>query len=100
MLHTPLCDLLGIEHAIMQAGMARIYTNAELVAAVSNAGGLGVLGCLWRPTGDTVASDLFDILWGDNWPGVRARAIRNAFVERWLGRENELRGAIDDVRSM
>jgi nitronate monooxygenase len=50
--------------------------------------------------GDTVASDLFDILWGDNWPGVRARAIRNAFVERWLGRENELRDTIDDICSM
>jgi NAD(P)H-dependent flavin oxidoreductase YrpB (nitropropane dioxygenase family) len=264
-MYTPVCDVLQIEHPIVQAGMARIYTNAELVAAVSNAGGLGVLGCLWRPPdealaeirrihsltdrpfgvnfvphrlheetfelclaervpvfcffrgqpnsvverahavgakvvyqvttvaeaieardagahvlvaqgneagghmgplplltllpevvavargrpvlaaggivdgrglaaalcigadgalmgtrflatyespiqpdykqaileaacGDTVASDLFDILWGDAWPGVRTRAIRNAFVERWLGHEDELRVSIEAIR--
>lgn len=47
-LRTPLCDLLGIEHPIIQAGMAwdrRGSTSPPpLVAAVSNAGGLGVLG--------------------------------------------------------
>jgi nitronate monooxygenase len=42
-LHTPLCDLLGIRHPIIQAGMAGA-TTPELVAAVSNAGGLGILG--------------------------------------------------------
>jgi enoyl-[acyl-carrier protein] reductase II len=40
---TRLCDLLGIEYPIIQAPMDWI-TNAELVAAVCNAGGLGVLG--------------------------------------------------------
>ena len=48
MLHTPLCDLLGIEHPVIQAGMGE-FTSAELVAAVSNAGGLGSLGCAYRP---------------------------------------------------
>ncbi|MEE9199042.1 MAG: nitronate monooxygenase, partial [Dehalococcoidia bacterium] len=42
-LHTPLCDLLGIEYPILQAGMVPGGV-AELVVAVSNAGGLGVLG--------------------------------------------------------
>jgi NAD(P)H-dependent flavin oxidoreductase YrpB (nitropropane dioxygenase family) len=42
-LHTPLCDLLGIRHPILLAGMGRASTP-ELAAAVSNAGGLGVLG--------------------------------------------------------
>ena len=51
MLRTPLCDLLGIEFPIMQAGMSR-FTSAELVAAVSNAGGLGSLGCDLRPVAD------------------------------------------------
>ena len=41
--HTPVCDLLGIEHPIVQAGMGYV-ARAELAAAVSNAGGLGVLG--------------------------------------------------------
>ena len=42
-LHTPVCDLLGIEVPIVQAGMAGC-TTPELVAAVSNAGGLGIIG--------------------------------------------------------
>ena len=50
-LRTPLCDLLGIEYPIVLAGMATgtgkqsiAPTPTELVAAVSNAGGLGVMG--------------------------------------------------------
>ena len=45
MLHTPICDALGIAHPICQAGMAN-YTSPELVAAVSRAGGLGFHGTL------------------------------------------------------
>jgi len=48
MLHTPLCDLLGIDFPIIQAGMGP-FTSAELVAAVSNAGALGSLGAGARP---------------------------------------------------
>jgi NAD(P)H-dependent flavin oxidoreductase YrpB (nitropropane dioxygenase family) len=43
-LHTPLCGQLGIELPIISAGMGPI-AGPDLVAAVSNAGGLGVLGC-------------------------------------------------------
>lgn len=46
-LHTPLCDLLGIAHPIVLGGMST-GTSAELVAAVSNAGGLGTLGVSGR----------------------------------------------------
>lgn len=42
--HTALCDRLGIEVPIISAGMGPI-AGPDLVAAVSNAGGLGVLGC-------------------------------------------------------
>ena len=42
-LHTPICDLFGIEYPVMLAGMGGVST-APLVAAVSNAGGLGVIG--------------------------------------------------------
>ncbi|NLZ94076.1 MAG: enoyl-[acyl-carrier-protein] reductase FabK [Firmicutes bacterium] len=38
-----LCDLLGIEYPILQGGMAWVAT-AELAAAVSEAGGLGIIG--------------------------------------------------------
>src|SRR5689334_23373098 len=44
MLRTPICDLLGIEHPVALGGMGSA-TSPELVAAVSNAGGLGALGC-------------------------------------------------------
>ena len=43
MLKTAICDLFGIEHPIIQGGMAHVGT-AELVSAVSNAGGLGIIG--------------------------------------------------------
>jgi len=46
-LRTPLCDLLKIEHPIMLAGMGGV-SYAELAAAVSNAGGYGVLGMAGR----------------------------------------------------
>ncbi len=46
-LRTPICDLLGITHPIVLGGMAS-GTAAELVAAVSNAGGLGTLGVSGR----------------------------------------------------
>jgi NAD(P)H-dependent flavin oxidoreductase YrpB (nitropropane dioxygenase family) len=56
MLRTPACDLLGIDYPVVQAGMAREYTGAPLVAAVSAAGGLGILGCLGRPADEAVAA--------------------------------------------
>jgi NAD(P)H-dependent flavin oxidoreductase YrpB (nitropropane dioxygenase family) len=40
---TTLCDTLGIEHPIFAAPMGPDVTGADLVAAVSNAGGLGIL---------------------------------------------------------
>jgi len=40
---TPLCDLLGIECPIIAAPMGPDLTGPEFVAAVSNAGGLGIL---------------------------------------------------------
>jgi len=42
-LHTPICDLFGIEYPIFLAGMGGVSASA-LTAAVSNAGGLGILG--------------------------------------------------------
>jgi len=41
---TRITSLLGIEHPIFQAAMSWASSNSALVAAVSNAGGMGVLG--------------------------------------------------------
>jgi nitronate monooxygenase len=50
-LRTRLCDMLGIEYPVVLAGMGPVaggimgpVATSELVAAVSNAGGLGVIG--------------------------------------------------------
>src|SRR5215470_2927424 len=40
-----LCSSLGIRYPIVQSGMSRV-AGPELVAAVSNAGGLGILAAL------------------------------------------------------
>jgi NAD(P)H-dependent flavin oxidoreductase YrpB (nitropropane dioxygenase family) len=42
-MRTKITELLGIEHPIIMAAMAWV-SNAKIVAAVSNAGGLGTLG--------------------------------------------------------
>ncbi len=44
MFKTEICDILGIQYPILQGGMAWVAT-AELAVAVSNAGGLGIIGC-------------------------------------------------------
>ena len=48
MLQTPLCKRLGIEHPVFSAGIGTA-AGPELAAAVSNAGGLGVLGTASMP---------------------------------------------------
>src|SRR5215208_380991 len=51
-------SLLGIEHPIIQAPMAGGGSTPELVAAVSNAGGLGILGAAYltpAQIADTIA---------------------------------------------
>ena len=45
MIKTPLCSLLGIEYPIFQGGMAWI-SDGKLAAAVSNAGGLGIISAM------------------------------------------------------
>jgi nitronate monooxygenase len=53
---TPLCDLLGIEHPVIQAPMAGGPTTPELVAAVSGAGALGSFGHAYTAP-ETMGSD-------------------------------------------
>ena len=45
MIKTDICEMLGIEYPIFQGGMAWI-ADAELAAAVSNAGGLGIISAM------------------------------------------------------
>ena len=57
MLRTNLCDLLGIDLPIILAGMGAGATSAEFAAAVSNQGGLGSVGSLFRAS-DAVKRDI------------------------------------------
>jgi NAD(P)H-dependent flavin oxidoreductase YrpB (nitropropane dioxygenase family) len=54
---TRFTTLVGIEHPIVQGGMMWVG-RAELAAAVSNAGGLGVLTALTQPTPDDLRREI------------------------------------------
>jgi len=54
-LRTRVTELLGIEHPVILGGMGRGATVAPMVAAVSEAGGLGVLGVSRYPDDRMVA---------------------------------------------
>ena len=56
-LKTRITELLGIEHPIVQGGMMWVG-RAELAAAVSNAGGLGILTALTQPTPDDLRREI------------------------------------------
>jgi nitronate monooxygenase len=56
-LSTRITQLLGIEHPIVQGGMMWVG-RAELAAAVSNAGGLGILTALTQPTPDDLRREI------------------------------------------
>lgn len=55
-LKTPLCDLLGIEYPILQAGMGGVAFG-PLAAAVSAAGGLGTIAAI-SPTPERVEREI------------------------------------------
>ena len=54
---TRFTELFGVEHPIVQGGMMWVG-RAELVAAVSNAGALGVLTALTQPTPDDLRREI------------------------------------------
>lgn len=56
-LRTRITSLLGIEHPVVQGGMMWVG-RAELAAAVSNAGGLGILTALTQPTPEALAGEI------------------------------------------
>jgi NADH:quinone reductase (non-electrogenic) len=56
-LKTRFTELVGIEYPIVQGGMMWVG-RAELVSAVSNAGGLGILTALTQPTPDALRLEI------------------------------------------
>ena len=56
-MRTRITELFGIKHPIIQGGMHR-DCYAELAAAVSNAGGLGIITGLTQPTPEDLAREI------------------------------------------
>ena len=64
-LHTPVCSLLGCDVPILLAGMGGV-ARSDLVVAVAQAGGFGILGMV-RETPALIAAEI---------AAVRARTAR------------------------
>ncbi len=56
-MHTRVTEMLGIRYPIIQGGMMWVG-HAELAAAVSNGGGLGILTALTQPTPDALEKEI------------------------------------------
>ena len=56
-MRTRITEMLGIEHPIIQGGMQWVGL-AEMAAAVSNAGGLGIVTALTQPTPEDLAKEI------------------------------------------
>jgi nitronate monooxygenase len=70
-----LCKLLNIKYPIIQAGMGGGHTTPELVSAVSNAGGLGVLGAV-RMAPDQLLTTI---------KKIKEKTIKPFGVNIWIG---------------
>jgi nitronate monooxygenase len=86
-LHTKLCDLLHIDVPIIEAP---IVENPELVAAVSNAGGLGMLPVTWSSP-DEIRKYIREIKKLTKKPF----GVNMAMVERWSP-EEKLKTCLDE----
>lgn len=89
MIHTPICDLLGITHPIFNAPMAGTAT-AELAVAVSEAGGFGMIGGTSSGGAEWLRTQI---------RAVRARTTRPfgvGFISSFAGIEDLVQVALDE----
>jgi nitronate monooxygenase len=102
--HTRICDILGIEYPIIQAGMGG-FSDPPLVIAVSEAGGLGTLGAATY-TADGLNAAIKEIRKGTKKPfaidillpdsledmaGVDKEKLKEYIPEEYKAYEKELR---------
>jgi enoyl-[acyl-carrier protein] reductase II len=82
MFHTKLCDLLGIEYPIIQGALGGVAGGPRLAAAVSNAGGLGVLAS-FNLTSKQLREEITQVRALTDKPfGLNIFAVTTAFVKR------------------
>jgi enoyl-[acyl-carrier protein] reductase II len=85
-LRTPICEKLGIELPVFLAGMGEV-AYAELTAAVSEAGGFGVLGMVAAPP-DHIRAEM---------RAVRARTRKPFGVDMLAALPEQMNRAIDTI---
>ena len=61
MIKTKITELFEIEHPIVQGGMHYVGF-AEMAAAVSNAGGLGIITGLTQPSPKDLANEILSLI--------------------------------------
>ena len=83
MIKTDICDLLQIEYPILQGGMAWLGT-AELAAAVSEAGGLGIIGAGHMPP-DIFRNEIHKLKERTNKPFGCNIMLMSPFVKEVMG---------------
>ena len=96
---TRITEMFGIQHPIIQGGM-HFVGFAEMAAAVSNAGGLGIITGLTQRTPELLAKEIArchemtDKPFGVNLlPSVRHAADYPGYMRRlWKGRSNRRNG--------
>jgi nitronate monooxygenase len=95
-LDTTFCKTFGIRYPIVQAGMAGGVTTPELVAAVSNAGGLGIIGAAYM-TSETIRDAIRKVRSQTNKPfGINLFATEMAYTDPRL---QQMQKRLDVFRS-
>jgi NAD(P)H-dependent flavin oxidoreductase YrpB (nitropropane dioxygenase family) len=56
MIRTGVCDVLDVEYPILLGGMPLLYNTTALTANVSEAGGLGIVGCTYLEPAEIAAA--------------------------------------------
>jgi len=93
--------MFGIEHPIVQGAMQWV-ARAELVAAVSNAGGLGILPALSQPDPEALRSEIArtqsmtDRPFGVN-PTSGRRLLENGDLNAGIYWAGQVQGLIHDI---
>src|SRR5260370_28084734 len=90
MLLTRICDMLGIEHPIINAPMSGGVADADLAAAVSEAGAFGLIGAMTTS--------------GPDWLREQIRKLRNltskpfgvGFISSFPGLSEFVRVALEE----
>ena len=89
MLHTQICQLLGIDHPIMSAPMSG-SASAILAAAVSDAGGFGIIGSGNNPDAGWIKDQIQQAR------ELTKRPFGVGFISAWPGLEGSIKTALDE----